>query len=68
VTRRVDKAERVEPDEPHTDEPHTDVPRSGVGAGTALFAMLKKRQMRAARDTEADVQPPGTPARKTPNP
>jgi hypothetical protein len=64
MTRQNDKAEPVEPD-----EPPTDVPRSGVGAGTALFAMLKKRQMRAARDTEAnDVQPPGKPARKTPNP
>ena len=62
MTRQDDKAAPVEPD-----EPHTDVPRSGAGAGTAMFAMLRKRQMRASRDTEPDVQPPGTPARKTPN-
>jgi hypothetical protein len=28
------------------------LPRSGAGAGTALVAMLKKRQMRVNRDTE----------------
>jgi hypothetical protein len=43
-------------------EPHTEVPRSGAGAGTAMFAMLKKRQMRATRDAEPDPQPPATPA------
>jgi hypothetical protein len=43
-------------------EPHTEVPRSGAGAGTAMFAMLKKRQMRATRDAEPDPQPPPTPA------
>ena len=42
-------------------EPHTEVPRSGAGAGTALFAMLKKRQMRATQDAEPDSQPPATP-------
>ena len=41
-------------------EPHAEVPRSGAGAGTALFAMLKKRQMRATGDTEPDVQPATT--------
>jgi hypothetical protein len=45
-------------------EPRTEVPRSGAGAGTAMFAMLKKRQMRATRDTEPESQPPA-PARKT---
>ena len=34
-------------------EPIPYIPRSGSGAGTALAAMLKKRQMRANRDTEA---------------
>ena len=43
-------------------EPHAEVPRSGAGAGTALSAMLKKRQMRATRDTEPDVQPATTKA------
>jgi hypothetical protein len=42
----------------------TPVPRSGAGAGSALFAMLKKRQMRATRDAEPDPKSPGTTARK----
>lgn len=33
-------------------EPIPYIPRSGSGAGTALMAMLKKRQMRVKRDTE----------------
>lgn len=37
------------------------VPRSGAGADTALFAMLKKRQMRAG----AEQQPPQPDGRKT---
>jgi hypothetical protein len=41
-------------------EPQAEVPRSGAGAGTALFAMLKKRQMRATRDVEPDADPAGT--------
>jgi hypothetical protein len=31
------------------------LPRSGAGAGTALAAMLKKRQMRPSRDSEPQV-------------
>lgn len=58
-----------------TDDPQNKVPagtppealsspsRSGAGAGTALVAMLKKRQMRAARDIE-DPAPDG--AKKPP--
>jgi hypothetical protein len=44
---------------------HTTALRSGSGAGTALVAMLKRRQMRASRDVEPD--PPATvkPPRKT---
>ena len=41
------------------------VPRSGAGAGSALFAMLKKRQMRATRDAEPDPPSQGTTARDT---
>jgi hypothetical protein len=48
-------------------EPQTEVPRSGAGAGTALFAMLKKRQMRASRDVEPDVESPGPRAGDTGN-
>jgi hypothetical protein len=33
-------------------EPIPFIPRSGSGSGTALTAMLKKRQMRVKRDTE----------------
>jgi len=43
-------------------ETRTDVPRSGSGAGTALYAMLKKRQMRATRDADPDLPPPQAPA------
>jgi hypothetical protein len=43
-------------------EPHGEVPRSGVGAGTALFAMLRRRRMRASQDAEPDLPPPGAPA------
>lgn len=39
-------------------EPVPYIPRSGCGAGTALVAMLKKRQMRATRDSE-DAAPDG---------
>jgi hypothetical protein len=60
---RQDK-NKTAPDE--VAEPHTEVPRSGAGAGTALSAMLRKRQMRATRDTEADAQPPATSARNPP--
>ena len=60
---RQDKT-KTAPDE--AAESHTEVPRSGAGAGTALSAMLRRRQMRATRDTEADAQPPVTPARKAP--
>lgn len=43
---------------------HTDsIPRSGSGAGTALLAMLKKRQMRAS----AEPQPPEHPDKKNAN-
>jgi hypothetical protein len=38
------------------------VPRSGSGAGTALAAMLKKRQMRPSRDAESQV--PGCAGKK----
>lgn len=34
------------------------VPRSGAGAGTALLAMLRKRQMRAGAEPQAP-QPEG---------
>jgi hypothetical protein len=40
------------------------VPRSGSGAGTALLAMLKKRQMRVTRDAEPEP-PPAGPEKKT---
>ncbi|MDB5881046.1 MAG: hypothetical protein JWP43_924 [Ramlibacter sp.] len=46
------------PSEPY--EPQAEVPRSGAGAGSALFAMLKKRQMRATRDAEPDAEPART--------
>jgi hypothetical protein len=48
-----------------TAESGTPVPRSGAGAGSTPFAMLKKRQMRATRDAEPDPQSPGTSARDT---
>ena len=40
-----------------------EVPRSGAGAGSALFAMLKKRQMGVTRDVETDPQTPGATTR-----
>jgi predicted NUDIX family NTP pyrophosphohydrolase len=48
-------------------ESGTPVPRSGAGAGSALFAMLKKRQMGVTRDAEPDPQAPGTSAREASN-
>jgi hypothetical protein len=46
-------------------EPDKEVPRSGAGAGSALSAMLRKRQMRAAGDAEPDPQAPDDEVRKT---
>jgi hypothetical protein len=40
------------------------IPRSGSGAGTALLAMLKKRQMRATRDMDPELTAPGSVAKK----
>jgi hypothetical protein len=40
-------------------EPIPYIPRSGSGAGTALVAMLKKRQMRVTRDTETPAPDDG---------
>jgi len=39
------------------------VPRSGSGAGTALLAMLRKRQMHAGAEPQAP-QPDGTRVRR----
>ena len=46
-------------------QPGAPVPRSGAGAGSALFAMLKKRQMRATGDAEPDSPSDAMPPRKT---
>lgn len=51
------------PAAPNPVESHDAIPRSGAGAGTALLAMLKKRQMRAS----AEPQPPDAPPVKTDN-
>jgi hypothetical protein len=37
------------------------VPRSGSGAGTALLAMLRKRQMRAGAEPQAPLPDGGKP-------
>jgi hypothetical protein len=60
-----DRQPSVAPMEP-TDS-RVEVPRSGAGAGTALSAMLRKRQMRVTRDAESDGQPPASSVRKTAN-
>lgn len=39
---------------PNPADTHEAIPRTGSGAGTAMIAMLKKRQMRAS----AEPQPP----------
>lgn len=37
------------------------VAHTGAGAGTALDAMLRTRQMRPRRDVQAEPDPPGAP-------
>jgi hypothetical protein len=64
MSRQDENKNAVTPPTEPTGAP-SEVPRSGAGAGTALSAMLKKRQMRVTRDAEPEPQSPATPARKT---
>jgi hypothetical protein len=65
MSRQDEKKNTVTPPAETAGGAPAEVPRSGAGAGTAMSAMLKKRQMRVTRDADADPQSPATPARKT---
>jgi hypothetical protein len=66
MSRQEPKKKTAPPPSVQRVDANTAVPRSGSGAGTALQAMLKKRQMRVTRDPDPEPEPPpGTPVKKT---